>query len=1011
MSSDLPSIEDLIEASRGKIGEGSAFAQFSNKQQEIKTKELERLTQQRASKLGFPYIFLYGFPISSEALLLIEEEVCKQLQVVCFYYDGKRFRIAAINPQDPAVEEKMRQLEDKFKARGTLYLTSEYSINYALQLYKRIPRIKKSGDGVKISAEDFERFKQEISDYRSLNEKINEVNISEVITLLLAASVKTGATDIHIEAEEGGIVVRLRIDGILHEAAQIDKNRWSKIISRMKLLAGVKINIEDKPQDGRFTILLPNDKIDVRVSFLPTAYGESVVMRLLRSSSVGLSFEQLGLLPQAYKILEREIKKPNGLILSTGPTGSGKTTTLYAILNKLNNPETKIITLEDPIEYKLKGVNQSQVDADKDYTFAKGLRSILRQDPDIVMVGEMRDLETAEIAIQASLTGHLVLSTLHTNDAAGVIPRLLEMGIKPFLIVPSINAVIGQRLVRKLCEHCKVEHQLNAEEEEIVKKILAIISPKAGVELPAELPTFYKAGKGCVHCSGIGYKGRIGIYEIFTMNEDIKKLTMERASAYRILEKAIENGMITMLQDGVLKCMQGIVSLDEVFRVIGKFDYVENLYSSIVSRVIGTGLNIEKEVERWGEKWAADFSIAQKEVKDIDVDKLIFIILATAIKSGASDIHFDPTENGVKVRFRIDGIMREVISILSDEYLHILSKLKLMAGFPSNVKRTVYEGRFGIKFASDGDKVDCRVSIVSGGYGETAVIRLLTVSVDEMGLENIGMRGKVLEIVRKSSQKLRGLILTAGPTGSGKTTTLYSIMKEINIPQIKIITVEDPIEYHMGGVMQTQINPEKGFTFSVALRSFMRQNPNVIMVGEVRDRETADTAIEAAITGHLVMSTIHANNAASAILRLIGLGVNINTLGSALECVVGQRLVRKNCPHCLVEEKLETAIKHEVDRLLAEIAKAGIKLPSEIKFYKSQGCDKCGHFGYKGRMGIFEVIKMSSLLRETILDSKLSENLLEQQMLKQGYLLIIHDGLLKALAKEVSVAEVFRVAK
>jgi type II secretory ATPase GspE/PulE/Tfp pilus assembly ATPase PilB-like protein len=354
----------------------------------------------------------------------------------------------------------------------------------------------------------------------------------------------------------------------LQEAAVVNRDKWKKIISRLKILARVKINIENKPQDGRYTIYLKNKKIDVRCSFLPTAFGESVAMRVLDSSEASLDLETLGVRPEIMPILKREIAKPNGLILTTGPTGSGKTTTLYAVINKLNLPGTKIITLEDPIEYQLKGINQSQVDEKRGYTFSDGLRSILRQDPNIVMVGEIRDLETAEIAVQASLTGHLVLSTLHTNDAAGVIPRLIDIGVKPYFLVPSINAVVGQRLVRKLCPYCRAKHILNTEELEQVNKILAVISPKAGINVPANLPEIYKAGSGCEKCNFTGYKGRLGIYEVFTMNDNIKQLTIDKAPSFKILQQAIENGMITMLQDGVLKVLDGMTSLDEVYRVI-----------------------------------------------------------------------------------------------------------------------------------------------------------------------------------------------------------------------------------------------------------------------------------------------------------------------------------------------------------------------------------------------------------------------------------------------------------
>ncbi len=293
-------------------------------------------------------------------------------------------------------------------------------------------------------------------------------------------------------------------------------------------------------------------------------------MRLLMSSAVGISFEQLGLRGRAFEQLKTEIEKPNGMIITTGPTGSGKTTTLYAILNKLNNPETKIITIEDPIEYKLEGINQSQIDPSKNYTFANGLRSILRQDPDIIMVGEIRDLETAEIAINASLTGHLVISTLHTNDAAGSVPRLLAMEVKSFLLAPSINAMIGQRLVRRICTDCKMETELDSQTMSRVMKIMSEIPEKSGFRIAAEelkKIKFYK-GAGCEQCQGLGYKGRIGIYEIMVMNKEVESLILSgHVSEYDMRAISAKNGMITMIQDGLLKATEGITTAEEVFRV------------------------------------------------------------------------------------------------------------------------------------------------------------------------------------------------------------------------------------------------------------------------------------------------------------------------------------------------------------------------------------------------------------------------------------------------------------
>jgi type IV pilus assembly protein PilB len=449
-----------------------------------------------------------------------------------------------------------------------IYLISSTSFDSAYQLYKRIPKIKKIVSGVEISEKDLIKFAEQLESFQQLQKKVTEVNITDLVTLLIAAALKTEASDIHIEAEEKDIIIRYRIDGVLHTVANIPHKNWEKIISRIKLISGLKLNINNKPQDGRFTIFLTNDKIDVRVSTLPTSYGESVVMRLLKSSAASLEFDRLGIRGKAYADLQREMERPNGMIVTTGPTGSGKTTTLYAILNKLNNQETKIITLEDPIEYKLKGINQSQVDPGRDYTFANGLRSILRQDPDIVMVGEIRDLETADIAINAALTGHLVISTIHTNSAAGAIPRFLAMGVKPFLLSPALNSIIGQRLVRKICQQCKNEDKIDHDTMTKILNILSKIPVKSAERLTEEQLhslKFYKSA-GCPACHNLGYKGRIGIYEIFTMDASVEKIILSgKVSEYDIQDIAVNNGMVTMVQDGLLKAKDGITSVAEVF--------------------------------------------------------------------------------------------------------------------------------------------------------------------------------------------------------------------------------------------------------------------------------------------------------------------------------------------------------------------------------------------------------------------------------------------------------------
>ncbi len=1002
--SDVASIENLIDRASAS-DEDSIQGKFAKKQTEIKLKEIEKQTEKRAAAIGLPYVNLFGFPISPEALVLIPEEQSRFLNAVCFFYDGKNVRVACIEPSAEIADE-IQRLNEQYFTDAKLYLVSQNSLNQAFEAYKAVPKVKKYDSGVEITEENLEKFKQDIASYKNLNDKINEVNVSDIVTLILAAAIKTGSSDIHIEAEENGVAVRFRIDGVLQEAAMVDLDKWKKIVTRMKILAKVKINITGKPQDGRYTIHLKEGKIDVRSSFLPTAYGESVVMRLLNSKAVALEFESLGIRPEILETLRREIQKPNGLILTTGPTGSGKTTTLYAVLNKLNQPGTKIVTLEDPIEYQLAGINQSQVETKKGYTFSDGLRSILRQDPNVIMVGEIRDLETAEISVQASLTGHLVLSTLHTNDAAGVIPRLIDIGVKPYFLVPSINAVIGQRLVRKLCPHCRQEHAVTPEEEERVQRILAVISPKANIDIPSKLPTIYKAGEGCEQCNYIGYKGRIGIYEIFTMDDNLKQLTIDKAPSFKILQQAIENGMITMLQDGVLKCLEGITSLEEIYRVIGNFDYVDELYDIVISQTIGRGVKItEEEYNR-----AQDLTknIGQTiNLSDVPSKELIKLIMSMASASDAGDVHIEPTETGVKVRFRIDGVMHDILDLPKTSYLPILSEIKILAGFATNIKRATLDGRFSVYL--HGKKIDCRLSIIAGGYGETIVVRLLSTSAAALDLETLGITSVAKKRLDQAMTKTKGIIITTGPTGSGKTTTLYGILNKLNKSDVKIITVEDPIEYQLPGAMQTQIDTEHGYTFAAAMRSLLRQNPNIMMIGEIRDEETAKIAIEAAMTGHLVLSTIHANSAAGAISRFAGLGVERSSLANAIEFSIGQRLARRICPHCKVEDTPNEETMRRVQEILASINNKEISIPKALKFYRGAGCEECKHLGYKGRVGLYETISNNPTIQKIIQDASATDYDIEQAAIKDGTVTIAQDGVLKALGGETSLEEVFRV--
>ncbi|NQT49473.1 type II/IV secretion system protein [Candidatus Kuenenbacteria bacterium] len=547
--------------------EVTSAEKLESKLSKIKIVEEEAAVAAEAEGLGVPYIDLTAFPVSAESLQTIPENVCAEQQVVCFVNTSEQIRLASPNPKNPKLEEIKNSLAEANRAQVEIYLISKRNLDKQLENYAKLPKYKKVERGVSISEEELEKFKTIAKDIKALNEHVQKVDMTEFVTLIIAASIQSGSSDIHVEAEDKDVKIRFRVDGILHEAATIEKEKWPKVIARIKLLSGLKINITSKPQDGRFTINLAKEKIDVRVSCLPTTWGESVVMRLLKSTSTSLGFADLGVMGKAGKDLKSQVERPNGMIITTGPTGSGKTTTLYAILNKLNTEGVKIITLEDPVEYKLEGINQSQIDHSKGYSFADGLKSILRQDPDIVMVGELRDLETADVSINAALTGHLVVSTIHTNSAAGAIPRFLAMNVKPFLLAPALNAIMGQRLVRKICEKCKYEVKLKPENMERVKEILEKI-PEGHEDRPDLTKMVFYSGKGCDACNGIGYKGRIGIYEIMAMTKEIETVILGgKVSEYDMLEIAVKNGMITMVQDGLIKALKGITSVKEVFRV------------------------------------------------------------------------------------------------------------------------------------------------------------------------------------------------------------------------------------------------------------------------------------------------------------------------------------------------------------------------------------------------------------------------------------------------------------
>ncbi|HUZ92681.1 MAG TPA: GspE/PulE family protein, partial [Candidatus Paceibacterota bacterium] len=512
----------------------------------LKREGEERAAQRLAQKLGLGYVDLSRTPVSADALRILPEGAAKDAAIAVIELRGRKIAVAAVNPEFPATKKAVQDLAAK-EYEVKLFVASRAGIEATWKLYKFVKNAGEEITGrVNIEQKRVEDASRRLTTLAAIQEEFGRIDYVKlepipILELALAGAFSVRASDIHFEAGEKNAKVRLRVDGLLHDAFNgLPLRNYEAVVSRVKLLSGLKLNIREASQDGRFTINFGKKEIEMRVSVIPSRFGENIVMRILDPDATLISLSSLGFRDDDLAIVERQIAKPNGLILNTGPTGSGKTTTLYAFLRHLNDPEIKIITLEDPIEYRLEGVEQTQVDAEAGYTFANGLRAIVRQDPDIVLVGEIRDLETADIALQASLTGHLVLSTLHTNDAAGAVPRLVNLGVKTQSIGPATNLVIAQRLVRILCPKCKKKATSGVSEEN---------RKKFFDKLPARVDRskyqhieIYEA-VGCAECSGFGYKGRIAVFEFLEGGPTFEEAVLKGISEAAFRELAKSQGM------------------------------------------------------------------------------------------------------------------------------------------------------------------------------------------------------------------------------------------------------------------------------------------------------------------------------------------------------------------------------------------------------------------------------------------------------------------------------------
>jgi len=532
----------------------------------------ERDAQRRAQKLGFSYLNLVSVKVPTEikAMEIVPEIQAKDALLVPLQLVKKTLVIAAFNPELPKTKKILEELKNKYELK--IFVVSLSSLKYIWSFYQYIKKAGSEISGrVEIDEERLSKIQNKIKNLKDLANIIEEFKsplTSQILEIILAGALQTKSSDIHLEPTALAATFRLRIDGILHIVTEkIDKKTYQSLTTRIKLLSNLKLNINDQPQDGRFTIDLKDRDIEIRTSVIPSEYGETIVMRLLDPLALKTELEDLGWRKDDFEIVIKEIKKPHGLILNTGPTGSGKTTTLYAFLKKLTTPEVKIITIEDPIEYHLPGISQTQVDPDVGYTFASGLRSILRQDPDIILVGEIRDKETAEIAMNASLTGHLVFSTLHTNDAVGAVPRLIDLGVNPQILGPALTLVIAQRLVRILCPYCKIEKKISESLKEEIEKFLEQLPSRVDKKLFKNYK-IYEAGK-CDKCANLGYSGRTSIIELFVISREIERLIYTNPNEISLKELARKEGMVTMQEDGILKVLSGVTDFNEIERITG----------------------------------------------------------------------------------------------------------------------------------------------------------------------------------------------------------------------------------------------------------------------------------------------------------------------------------------------------------------------------------------------------------------------------------------------------------
>lgn len=535
----------------------------------LKRKEEEDLAKELANRIGYQYFDLEIHKPEADALKVVPEATAKQLKLIPIGKDGATVLLGVYNPFDTGVKAKVEELK-RSGYRVELAVVSLSSLDAGWKLYKFLKQKQvKYTELLEINPQKLKEVIGQLAKLTDLQQLISErvqTNPFEILDYLLAGAITFEASDIHFEPAQTEVSVKFRVDGILYPITTLPAKLYILVKNRIKLASGMVLDILSRAQDGRFTVVVDQNRYEIRTSAIPGIYDETIVMRMLNVRSILIDLTGLGLRPDDLETIQWAIKLPNGLILNTGPTGSGKTTTLYSILNTLKQPEIKIITIEDPVEYHLEGISQTQVDPHRGYTFATGLRSILRQDPDVILIGEIRDNDTAETATHAALTGHLVISTLHTNDSLGAIPRLIDLGVDPGLMAPSLRLIIAQRLVRKICSNCSEEYEPSIEVQRRLRQLLADIKPELKVKLDNIV---LRRARGCEQCLQSGYKGRIGIFELLRISATIEKLIYQKPAEDQLLAAAKQEGFVSLQQDALLKALAQITTLEEIERVTG----------------------------------------------------------------------------------------------------------------------------------------------------------------------------------------------------------------------------------------------------------------------------------------------------------------------------------------------------------------------------------------------------------------------------------------------------------